>query len=278
MSRNLIIGPTRFASYQMRGLPLQRELRWPHQDSRKPLKLDGQYDTALVVKWYYPKELRKRTERIIWDPLDSYWNRPREIGLKPSDYWKCAHYDLQFDEVVATSPACAATMRAGLPTSVKVHIVPHAADSRIDSTWHDSDGPVVFAGCMAWLKSPAPIKAACKRIGKRFVLDKSFHSWKSLKGASLQLCIRTARCYSLHWYCKPQIKMANSAAGGIPAVSTDIQAATSLWPEAVTCHPQDANNPQTLAAHMLRALDSPPPQQQFTEADWIATMKVILNA
>lgn len=117
------------------------------------------------------------------------------------------------DQWWATSPACAETMReAGVPNVV---VVPHQPDSRIKKVRFDPRGPVVYwgQGCFA------------DGLPDDFIRT-DFTGWD---GASAVSGIRSERWRTpIVNRCKPQIKLANAIAAGLPFITSDVDAATSV--------------------------------------------------
>ena len=79
----------------------------------------------------------------------------------------------------------------------------------------------------------------------------------------------------LYRYCKPQIKLENAAAAGLPAVATDCPASTSLHPDVVTV-PADFSVDE-LAAAMQRAVDGPGLGPPYTSDDYLRSMATVLE-
>ncbi len=67
------------------------------------------------------------------------------MEMEPVAYFQAIHKQMQFDELLATSPAVMEAMQEALP-GLPVHLVPHAADPRVQPGWHDPAGPMVYAG------------------------------------------------------------------------------------------------------------------------------------
>ena len=81
-------------------------------------------------------------------------------------------------------------MQLALPEHVNVHLVPHQCDNRIQPTWRDPEGPVVYSGLSKFIASGLDrIHEACRLIGKRFVMAPECDV---LQGAALVLSLRLA--------------------------------------------------------------------------------------
>jgi len=141
--------------------------------------------------------------------------------------------ELNLDEIIATSPACAETMREALP-SVPVHLAPHHADPAI-TPGYNATGHVVYTGAVRYISAEKrAIRASCRMLGRKLVIEAAKHTPTKLQGAGLMLHIRLKpQDTHLNRYCKPQIKLENAAAAGLPVVASDHPCATSLRPEVV---------------------------------------------
>src|SRR5262249_54627580 len=156
----------------MRGQLLARELGCK---LIKPSQVPGiaRRGTVIAIKnGWSAKPLRDCCERLVFDPLDSFYADGGVID--PVEYWRSAYNRLRFDDIIATSPACREVMRRALPPEVRVHLVPHQCDASVNTRWRDPAGPVVYAGVPAFIGSGLErIQAACRMIGKPFVMDKT---------------------------------------------------------------------------------------------------------
>ena len=276
----VVVGPSSFGSFQMRGKPLAEHLQFPSQNSRGRVRLTRNFDVGLIIKADSPPVMREKCRRLIWDPLDPWYADPRAMRMHPADYWRAKHRKLGFDEIIATSPACEETMRAGLPDSVRVWMVPHHSDPRIEPSWYDPNGPIVYAGARYFVDSARrEIEEAAKRIGREVVFDHDHHAWKRLRGASLSLCLRLPPYnVPLNRHCKPQVKVANAAAAGIPVLTTDDPCTTSLYEDVVAAPVEHFLSVDQLGKDLERALASEPPKARFTETDWLARMKEVVES
>jgi hypothetical protein len=271
-SRFGVAGARTSGAVRMRGETLARHLscRLTGPDQVREMARKA---TIVAVKGNFGGRLiRDRCDRLVYDPLDAF--DEVETNLDPGDFWLARHRELAFDDIVATSEACAATMREALPENVRVHLVPHHADARINESWHNKDGPVVYSGMLRYIESGLDrIQEACALVGKEFVAERRH---EVLKGASLALALRLPpHDTELNRRCKPQVKVANAIAGGLAIVATDCPAATSLYPELVTV-PVDFSAAQ-LAGAMRRALAGAGPRSRQSLCDYLAKMDRILG-
>lgn len=267
----VVVGDPRFGGVQMRGRALAKHLGILLLTPPAALAMPHTGTIIAIKCGAAASALRQKCDRLIYDPLDDFADLQKDVA--PTEYWRTKHRELAFDDILATSPACYETMRAALPPGCRVHLVPHPCDRRINESWRDADGPVVYAGMSCFIDSGlGRIKEACRMLGKEFV---SGSTCDVLRGASLALALRLPPYNTaLNRSCKPQIKLENAAAAGLPVVATDCPA-TLLHPRAVTV-PVDFTAKE-LADAMRRALAGPPLVKPFRESQFLATMDRILN-
>lgn len=263
-----VAGPTGYASYKIRAAMLAEANDWDLIDCRH--HPPQRYDAIWLVKRHLSQSpgdlrfLRSHCDRLISDPLD-WLASPSRLKDVPA-FWGDIAEAVGVDDWIATSPACAATMAESGP---RVHMLPHQSDHRIDPSWYDPDGPIVYAGCETFIRPALPsINEACSMIGRRFVCHASgYHGWKSLKGAALQICFRMPpHDGPFERNCRSQIKLANSAAGGIPAICCGTEAELSLWPYAMVIDSGDINLPGFLEAYLNSHFSSQPYNDKLTPA------------
>jgi glycosyltransferase involved in cell wall biosynthesis len=267
-----VVGDRSYVGVNMRGRVLSRHLGCELIEPRQVHGMARRKTIIAIKRGFSPTATRAKCDRLVYDPLDVFCDSHARVD--PVDYWRSVYRELRFDDIIATSPACHGVMRAALPDKVRVHIVPHQCDPRIDRSWRNPDGPVVYAGLNVFVASGVDrIKQACRMIGKDFVMGESCDV---LKGASLALAFRLPP-YDTEMYrrCKPQIKLENAAAAGLPAVATDCPAATSLHRNIQTV-PVDFSASQ-LAAVMQRALNGPGLTDPFTNGRYLAAIDRILR-
>ncbi len=257
-----VCGPQAYASWRARGKGLAAAHTWHVLDCQKTIP--QKYDVIWLVKRRIGKplaeNLRASCERLIFDPLD-YW--PSPASADPITCWKALWDKLRFDDLIATSPASQEAMQQGLQgLPVNVHLLPHQCDARIQPDWHDPHGPIVYAGSQCFLGTFQPVIAeAVRLLGRELRLDfRQHHAWKSLEGAALQLCLRLPP-HDTPWnrFHRPQIKLENSAAGGIPLVYTGQDCEISLHAGHEVMDPKRHATAADLALVLEKALCSEPP-------------------
>lgn len=266
-----VCGPRGYGSWRARGGGLANAHGWEILDCRKPIPRD--YDTIWVVKRRLglplPANLRDRCGRLIFDPLD-FWASPSSAD--PYSCWLRLWNQFRFDDLIATSPASQEAMQHGLKGSaVQVHLLPHQCDGRIEPDWYDENGPLVYAGSRCFIgKYQNTLEEAARRLGRAIRFDYSqHHAWRSLKGAALQLCLRfpphNCRWNRLH---RPQIKLENSAAGGIPLLYNGHECEVSLHDGHPSVDLSQHREPQHLAHLFEQALQSRPPETCYRPEDF----------
>ncbi len=266
----VVVGEPQFGSVRMRGEVLASHYQCPLMNS-STFAEGSRFDVAIVVKNGSPT-IRQAADRLVYDPLDVFWNEPHDIP--PMEFWRRKYDELQFDDIIATSPACEALMRESLPERVRVHLVPHPADSRVNESWFNGDGPIVYAGLQQFLANGLDrIQSACRMLGKELVIG---NSCDVLKGASLVLALRLSPYDTpLNRSCKPQVKIANAVAGNLPVVTTDCPAAVTLFP-GIEHVPVDFTADQ-LAGAMRRAIESKRSWKPYRTDDYITAVNRLLG-
>lgn len=220
------------AVQKLRVEPLARHLDCPVIDLADGFK--DRFDTLILVKKPHGnfEAIRKACDRLIWDPLDCWAHGEGRKSQDVPAFWKKKVAESGCDELIATSPACRLTM---LPTGLPVHLVPHACDERIDPSWGNPDGPVVYYGYPDFIGPVAmDIYNACASLGREFVMyDFRTSPLELIKGASAHICLRwEPHDYPLNQFCKPVVKLENAAAAGVPVMASKHSSVTSLWPDA----------------------------------------------
>ncbi len=267
-----VVGDGSFGGVQIRGRVLAKHLGCKLIAPRQVPGMARRKTIIAIKRGFDPRAIREKCERLVYDPLDAFFDS--HVGVDPVEYWRAKYRELKFDEIIATSPACYEVMRAALPDFVRVHMVPHQCDPRIDASWRDPTGPVVYAGLGRFIKSGLErIHEACQRIDKRFVMGTSC---EVLRGAALVLALRLPP-YNTEIYrrCKPQIKLENAAAAGIPVVATDCPAAISLRPNIETVSADFSA--AELAKAMRRAMDGPGLSNPYGDSQYLADIGRILQ-
>ena len=203
----------------MRAAPVADALDIPLIDT-KEFK-GGQWDTLVVCK-YWPKGIRQHCNRLVLDGLDCWESTYPEMDVV--EFWNWCYLELQFDVIIATSTACAYRMSEALNDyDVQVVLSPHHADPRIEPTWYDPDGPIVYAGGERFIADEKRnIIDAARAIGREMRFDHTKAAWKALKGASLAIAARFGNTDTqLNRWCKPAVKIENAAAAGLCCVASD---------------------------------------------------------
>ena len=248
-------GDPKYGPVKMRGKPLAAKYSGRVE---LPNRIRGR-SAVLVAFKCHSRDLRRRCDRFVLDPCDLFWHEHDK--WTPERYWRQIWESSLFDDVVATSPACQSLMRSCLPECVHVHLVPHHCDPGLSPSY-DPLGHVAYAGQTCFIESRlSQIRRACDMIGKEFR-----HSVdpRVLRGACLGLALRCPPYDTpLNRICKPQIKLENIAAAGLPCVSTDDEAAVSLRPEVVTVG--STFTPSELAEAMMRAIEQGPLSRPYTK-------------
>ncbi len=267
-----VVGDRAFGGVDMRGLVLSKYLSCKLVTPKQTQRMARRKTIITIKDGFSPTIIREKCDRLIYDPLDVFCSIGTDVA--PVNYWRSQFQRHNFDDLIATSPACYEVMREAVPDHVAVHLVPHQSDSRIEKSWHNPDGPIVYSGLKCFVESGLDrIQKACQLLGKEFIIGDSYDV---LKGASLALALRLPPFdTALNRYCKPQIKLANAAAACLPAVSTECPAATSLYPE-ITTVPVNFTVPE-LAGVMQQALEGPALTNPYSNSDYLMAMDRILQ-
>lgn len=211
-------GRPKLGGVKMRGRSVAEAMGVPFVPL-KDVRIHDNWDVLIVVKYYdlHAVKLRQAAKRLIFDPLDCWMQGRAEWD--PVAFWRECYAKLQFDAIIATSPACDAVMQEALP--VPVHLALHHADPRIKPDWFDPSGPVVYCGGRPYLGSrETDIRRRVERHGREFRVFDGNDAWQGLQGASLSLNVRYApHDTPLNQECKPQVKLENANAAGVPTAS-----------------------------------------------------------
>lgn len=275
-----VAGPTGYASFKIRAAMLAKATGWDLIDCRQPPT--QRYDVIWLVKRHLSQPasalapLREACDRFIVDPID-WVASPSRIKNVPQ-FWRDIAAALDNDDWIATSPACAATMAGSGP---RIHMLPHQSDHRIDATWYNPDGPIVYCGLGQFIDSAKEsIIKACTLIGRECKLHYSgYNSWETLRGAALQLCFRLPpHDGPFERNCRSQIKLANSAAAGIPAICCGTEAELSLWPEVDWLHEAARGNAEVLAKWFQRTITREWAMTSYTLTDFAADARRVIES
>lgn len=272
MNEIAVVGNLKYGGVTMRGLSLSKHLSCKLISPRQVREIARRRTIVAIKKDFCPTTVRGKCDRLVYDPLDVFCDVRDNVD--PLVYWRASFEQLKFNDIIATSPACHDAMRAALPSDVAVHMIPHPCDPRIEKNWRNPDGPVVYSGLRQYVESGIDrIRHACRLIGKEFVIGPSC---EVLRGASLALALRLPPYNTeLNRRCKPQIKLENAAAAGLPLVSTDCPAAVSLHPE-IERVPADFSA-KCLAQAMRHALDGPGLSEAFDTEQYLTEMEQTLQ-
>lgn len=204
--------------------------------------------------------IRRHCRVMVYDPLDAWMKANQKDD--PGDFFFRRWQSMRFDAILAASPSSAEVMRAVLPETVKVVLAPHHPDPLCVPDWYNPYGPVVYAGGPKYLGEAATsrIASACRQLGRVFRLDDRKDAY-GLKGAAACIALREyPHDTPLNRLCKPQVKLANALACGIPALASLHRCSTSLydWPLYVDEFPV---NSQVKAVRLIeRLLARPRPE------------------
>lgn len=253
--QNLVFGSFNLGAFRLRGWPVFFRFNWPACHAERPKYRESKYKNILLVKYHvgHARELRKRCERLIFDPLDC-WSA-KHIDAEPATFWRQQYKEIRFDDILAATPSAYASMREALPEKVKVHLALHPCDPMVHPGWYDPQGPVVYAGGLRFLGGQEKaIEEACASLGRKFVMRHDDGAVWAMRGASLAIALRLApENTPLNRLAKPQIKLENAAAAGMPVLASDHPCVTSVRAEVVVA-PDDTTD---WAPWISRALASP---------------------
>ncbi len=267
-----IVGHRGLGSVQMRGRTLEQHFQSRFVHSSDVDAMDHVETVIATKNGFCGKTLRQRCDRLIYDPLDAFV----DCGTikDPVQYWRTQYNTMKFDDIIATSPAAMATMRQALPNDVGIHLVPHQCDPRVRLGWRNPEGPIVYSGLKRFVQSRLPvIEEACSKLGRELRLGGNV---ETLRDAAAVLSLRLAPYDSpIYRHCKPQIKLENAVAAGIPVVSTDCPAARTLHPTIPTVRADFTA--AELASALQAALLAGPPAKAFNQSDYFNAIQRILN-
>lgn len=226
----------------------------------------GRHGTVILTK-YWPeniRDIRSRCDRLILDPLDC-WVQTYPL-MRAQDFWRWCQQETGADMMIATTPSARETMRA---VGIETIYAPHHADERIGRDWRNPSGPVVYAGGVRYLgQERNAIAAACKELGRDFIVRDDKDCWQALQGASVVLSTRFGvERTPLNIWCKPGVKLANAARAGIPVLATrdpavftlcDTELVTGDWVEdiraAISAEPCNAPHDIDIYCSAIKAI------------------------
>lgn len=272
----MIIGPSSWGSFIMRGEPVAKATGWSVQNSRGKVQwLDA--ETCFAVKCDVPPIVQQNCKRIVYMPMDQWFESRQQMTTPPSEWLAAKCKQNGVTDLILESPAAAAL--AASISGVTVHMVPHHADPRVNPGWHDPNGPVVYAGHRCFVeKHEQTIAQAAERCGKQVKFCYTADAWRALEGASLVLALRYhPYATPMHRFLKPAVKVANAAQAGIPVVASDHPAITSLYPNCHVVNDDVATCPKRLSDAMSMAMEAPVDLRVHSVDEYVATMCGILG-
>lgn len=272
----MIIGPTNWGYFRMRGAPVADRCGWPVQTSRGRVSWDGA-ETCLALKCDVPPIVRDSCRRIIYMPGDQWFESREQMSSEPVDWLikKCRAN--KATDLILESPALAGVLQE--VDGLTVHVLPHHADPRVQADWYHPHGPIVYAGHRAFVERGRDILiAASKRLNREIVFDYSDTAWRALQGASLVIAMRyDPYATEMHRFLKPAVKVANAAAAGIPVLATDDPAITSIY-DVVTVTKEQSLSVDAVSAAMHRAIESGPQDLPvYTQGQYVEDLMEIMK-
>lgn len=205
-------------SYRIRGKLLCK--RFGYRDLAGGNSLD-QFSTCIIIK-ALPNEIPKAYRYLI-DPLDVFIGYRRE----PVNFWisHIRHIEYKLGpgvEWVATSESVAQSMRVA--TRRPIHIIPHWPDPNVNAVEFNPHGPLYYHGQRTFLPEGCMLWNAIQDATGCQIEAAPFQNWKPCTGV---LSIRHPY-RRINSECKPQIKLANALAAGLPCLCSDLPAVRSL--------------------------------------------------
>jgi hypothetical protein len=168
-------------------------------------------------------------------------------------------------------------MQAMSHNDYRIELVPHHYDSSIEPDWYDPSGPVTYVGDPRFIEARrSVIREACDILRLKFQISRDV---KDLRGTGLALALRLGQWQtSLNKKCKPQIKVENAIAAGIPVLITGHPAETSLHPSLVSMTNPNTNCPKKVAASMLEAIAKGVKQETaFSEQNYFDVIRKLIH-
>ncbi len=277
-----VIGPTSWGSVKMRGRPIAEHLGFGLLNSRARISLPERerIDVVHAVKCDVPPVVQEKAGRILFDPLDKWFGDRRRARMTPAEWIREEYKRNKFHDLIAATKTLERAAKENLPTSVRVHLVPHAADKRVERIGANPAGPVVYSGLGQFIE-PArkSIEKACELLGRRFVVDTSNAPWSVWKAErpSLILAPRIAGRSTMNVECKPTVKIANAVAAGLPVLATPDPAIVSLYFDVRTAPVETWSEPEKLADVIAAAIEDQPSAVSFGFDDWLSRMLEIIG-
>jgi hypothetical protein len=250
---HVFVGPAAFGAVKMRGCSIAAQLGMPFFEPA--VKPKSRVIYLVKSAQGYERQIRRSCHVLVYEPLDSWMSDPVLADSShgytgpTSRYWQSIYERIRFDVLVVSTPSAAADARSALPSGVQVECLPHHADSRV-GTWHDAAGDVVYPGNAQYIADWVDtITSSCASIGRNFRFGNDL---AVMQGAALVLALRLPPSDTpINQLAKPQIKIENAIAAGIPVLASPHACVTSLFPSiATTLFPQT----DRLAAEMTAAM------------------------
>src|SRR5262245_48875943 len=107
--RIAVCGRFSLGGVKMRGSAVAERLGWDVLDVKRVGRLRPlrRYDAIVLVKHDLGKapRLRRACDRLVYDPLDAW--QSTEPDADPDAWWGARLFEIEPDDVLATSPSCA---------------------------------------------------------------------------------------------------------------------------------------------------------------------------
>jgi hypothetical protein len=272
----VFVGVTQLGAFRIRGAavakPLGAAVCEPWQMPRTR--------TAVLVKsaGEHVDQVRSRCDRLLFDMLDA-WMQDDDpcsgIGYAgPSeDYYRDSYKRIRFDTLLVPTPSAKETAERVLPCSVQVVLAPHQADESVHPEWYDPAGPIVYVGGAQYIHSQLEeLTNACQSLNKRLLIGKSP---AQLRGASLALALRLPPYDTpMNRIAKPQVKLENAAAAGLPVLASAHECVQSWRPETTVWNERDSDS---LSERLAIALESRPLQNPVRLEDHCRLMEQVIG-
>ena len=281
-----------FVGYQF-GAGCALRGRWPasalgYRYFSKPEQMGHKktWDIIFLIKYALNdsgRMIRQRCGRLVLDVLDGWGtNCAKDAStMSASAFWRHIHREIKFDDILATTPSAYDSIRSALCLKAgsgapSVHYAPHQCDHRLKPAYNPR-GPVVYVGSMKYLNAAVPqLDQACRKLGRRLIVGYRHHP-EMLHGASLALALRCGKMRGeLPAVAKPQIKLENAAAVGLPVLASAHPCCLSARPECVFAD----DGPKTVSdwCELIdRALSSKPLENPYRMEHHLQVLQSIID-